>query len=153
VPTIYRVCKARYPVFDGTGASLEGGRWNSPGRPVIYASTCLAGSILEIIAHAGRRLRLPGSHHGARAIVPDDLPQESVDPDNLAGWAGDESVSARAYGDRWVAEGRTVLLFVPAVTAQPFGQHLLLNPRHPDFQRIETGAPQPVVWDARLFGG
>jgi RES domain-containing protein len=151
VPTVYRISKARYPVFDGTGASLEGGRWNAPGRVVVYASTCLAGSILEVIAHAGRLGRLPGAHHGARAHVPDDLPVEAVEPGDLVGWAEPDSATARASGDRWLSEARTAVLFVPAVTAQPFGYNVLLNPAHPDFARIEIEAPQAVVWDARLF--
>jgi RES domain-containing protein len=151
VPTVYRVCKVRHPVFDGTGARLEGGRWNSPGRPVIYASTSLAGSILAIIAHVGRQLHLPGAHHGARAFVPDDLPQETLEPSRLRNWADEDSVSAREYGDGWLAEARTAVLFVPAVTAQPFGQHVLLNPRHPHYRRITFEEPRPVIWDARLF--
>jgi RES domain-containing protein len=151
MPTAYRICKARYAVFDGTGAALEGGRWNSPGRSVIYASTCLAGSILEIIAHTGRRVRLPGSHHGARAIIPEEVPQETLEPGQLPGWADPESAAARAFGDRWLAEARTAVLFVPSVSAQPLGFNVLLNPVHPDYARIEIEAPQPVVWDARLF--
>jgi hypothetical protein len=27
-----------------------------------------------------------------------------------------------------------------------------LNPQHPDFKKIVAGSPEPVVWDARLFG-
>ncbi len=152
MPTIYRVCKARYPVFDGTGAARTGARWNSPGRPVVYASTCLAGSILEILAHAGRRLHLPGEHHGARAILPDDLPVERLESADLPGWAGDESAAARRYGDRWLAEARTAVLFAPSATAQPFGSNVLLNPEHAEFRRIVFEPPRPVVWDARLFG-
>ena len=30
----YRIGDARHPLFDGRGAMLEGGRWNSPGLPV-----------------------------------------------------------------------------------------------------------------------
>jgi hypothetical protein len=33
---IYRIADSRHPVWSGTGAMLVGGRFNSPGRPVIY---------------------------------------------------------------------------------------------------------------------
>jgi RES domain-containing protein len=32
----YRLADERYLIFDGGGAMLMGGRWNSPGRRVIY---------------------------------------------------------------------------------------------------------------------
>lgn len=49
----YRIADARYPIFDGTGDSLIGGRWNSPGRPPIYASLGYAGAMLELLVHGG----------------------------------------------------------------------------------------------------
>ncbi len=151
MPSVYRVVKARHPVFDGTGASLMGGRWNSAGHAVIYGSASLAGSLLEILTHAGRRQKLPGVHHCARAYIPDDLPMEIVSEPDLPQWDAEDSVAARSYGDRWLGETRTAVLSVPATTARPFGRHLLLNPSHPDFARIRIEAPVPITWDARLF--
>ncbi len=69
MPIVFRITKTRYPVFDGTGAYLAGGRWDSPGHSVIYSPTCLAGSLLEVLVHAGRRQQLPGPHHCARAVI------------------------------------------------------------------------------------
>jgi RES domain-containing protein len=148
---VYRVSKVRYPVFDGTGAALRGGRWNSPGRPVVYGSEALAGSLLEILVHAGRRLKIPGRHHCARAFVPEDVAVEVVAADRVRGWDDDPSSSAVAFGNRWYDEQRSAVLRVPAASARPFGTHLLLNPQHPDFARIRIEAPVPIDWDARLF--
>ncbi len=151
MPTVYRVAKATYPCFDGTGAYLAGGRWNSPGRPVVYASSCLAGCLLEILVHAGSLRRLPGAHHCARADVPDDLPVEVADEAGLPGWEAEDSRVARAYGDAWLAEARTAVLSVPSAAARPFGRNFLLNPAHPDYPRVHVEAPAPIAWDARLF--
>lgn len=148
---LYRVAKARYPVFDGTGASLEGGRWNSPGRPVIYAATCLAGSLLELLVHAGPREKLPGAHHCARARFPDDVEVQLLDEAVFPGWEAPDSAVARAAGDAWLSEARSVALSVPALTARPFGRHVLLNPLHREFARIEIEPAVPIVWDTRLF--
>jgi RES domain-containing protein len=146
-----RAAKVRYPVFDGEGARRAGGRWHSPGRPLIYASTCLAGALLEIVVQLGR-VGLPGSHHAAVADVSDEVAREVLTADALPGWeAMPDSPVARAYGDRWLAEVRTAVLIVPAATAQPLQQHILLNPLHPDFARIAFRPPEPIVWDVRLF--
>ncbi|HUE96043.1 MAG TPA: RES family NAD+ phosphorylase [Longimicrobiaceae bacterium] len=150
MPWAFRVCKARYHIFDGTGAALRGGRWNSPGRSVIYASTCLAGSVLEVIAHAGRMGRLPGKHHAGRALIPAELPVETVEPELLPGWAEPQSPVARAFGDRWLREARTVALYVPAVIAQPFAYNVLLNPAHSEYSRVEIEEPREVRWDPRV---
>ena len=32
---VYRLCRARFKALDGEGARLNGGRWNSPGRPIV----------------------------------------------------------------------------------------------------------------------
>jgi RES domain-containing protein len=43
------------------------------------------------------------------------------------------------------------VLVVPSVVARREG-NVLINPQHPDFSEIVAGTPEPVVWDARLFG-
>jgi RES domain-containing protein len=130
---VFRVRKARCPVFDGTGAFLEGGRWNSRGRLVVCACEAQPGSLLEILVHAGRTRKLPGAHHAAIALVPDDLLIESVDPARVPGW---DSPTAREFGDRWLQEQRTAVLRVPAAPVQPFGRTILLNPAHPEYARV-----------------
>lgn len=149
----FRATKTRYAVFDGEGARRAGGRWHSAGRPLIYASTCLAGALLDIVVHVGR-VRLPGPHHSAVAEIPETVAQETLSPDALPGWDQlPDAPAARGYGDRWLAEGRTAVLVVPAAAARPLQQHILLNPTHPDFARIILRPPAPVVWDVRLFAG
>lgn len=151
MPTLYRIAKTRHAVFDGTGAFLQGGRWNSPGRPVVYGSECLAGALLEILAHAGRRQKLPGPHHGARAFVSDEVELEVVDEAAVPGWEAEDSTVARAFGNGWLEEARTAVLSVPAATARPYGRHLLLNPEHADYARIRFEPPAPITWDVRFF--
>lgn len=147
----FRAAKARYSVFDGEGARLAGGRWNSPGRSVIYASSCLAGALLEIAVHLGR-VGLPGPHHAAMAEIPDDVAREIVDPGAIIGWdLMPDSPSARAFGDQWLHESRTAVLVVPAATARPLQQHILFNPAHPEYRRIVIQPPAPVGWGVRLF--
>ena len=151
MPTVFRLAKRRYPVYDGSGAALEGARWNSPGRVLIYASEHYATAILEKLVHAGRT-QLPGAHHAAAIDIPDDLPLEVFDPDAVSGWDAEESAAARGYGDQWHAAGRTAVLVVPSIPGQPVERNFVINPAHPDAARIRVGPAFDVVWDGRLFG-
>jgi RES domain-containing protein len=151
MPAAYRLTKARHPVFDGTGAALHGGRWNSPGRPVVYCADSFAGAILEILVHANRPLRLPGPHHAARIEIPDDVPVEVLDAASLPGWDAEDGGASRRFGDHWLDEARTAVLSVTAATAQPFGRNLVINPAHPRAGRLQVGPSVPVEWDPRLF--
>ena len=150
MPTVFRLAKRRYPVYDGSGAALEGARWNSPGRVLIYASEHYATTILEKLVHAGRT-QLPGAHHAAAIDIPDDLPLEVFDPDAVSGWDAEESAAARGYGDQWHAAGRTAVLVVPSIPGQPVERNFVINPAHPDAARIRVGPSFDVVWDGRFF--
>lgn len=145
-----RVCKRGHDVLDATGAARWGGRWNSPGRPVVYASTCAGGAILEILVHRGRT-RIPGTYHAAEILIPEDVPVERLDPAALPGWAEPESASARRFGDAWLRERRSLVMLVPSATGQPLQHNVLINPRHPDFGRVGVPRTVDLPWDARLF--
>lgn len=149
VQTGWRVAKKRHPPYDGAGAARHGGRWNSPGRPVIYAADSFAGALLEILAHVLRPRTLPGPHHAVRIDIPADLIEPLV-PDDLPGWDDPDSPGARRFGDAWLHERRTPVLAVPAVSCRPVGQLFVINPLHPAASRIGVSEPFDVPWDDRL---
>jgi len=147
----WRIADGRFDPFSAVGASLVGGRWNSPGLGVIYANRSYAGAMLECLAHAGIG-RVPRTHVAVEIAVAEAVAVERHDESSLpAGWGHADLRVARAFGDAWIRERRTAVLVVPSVVARREG-HVLINPRHPDFSGIVAGAPEPVVWDVRLFG-
>lgn len=146
----WRICKSRHDPWDATGALRYGGRWNSPGRGVVYAADSFAGSLLEILVHALRPRTLPGPHHALRLDVPDEL-VERLEPEALPEWHQPGSAAARDYGDRWLAEGRSAALLAPALPSRPVGRLVIINPAHADARRIVRGEPFSVPWDERLF--
>jgi len=147
---IVRIADSRHPVWDGTGALLVGGRFNSPGRAVIYGALTFAGAMLEVLVHA-RIGKVPRHHVFVAAQVPDDVTVERAGADVLpAAWDGPDLAIARAFGDRWIVEARSAVLLLPSVVARN-EWNAMVNPAHPDAARIVVGAPEPVVWDARLF--
>ena len=141
----FRIADRRHPVFDGTGAALYGGRWNSPGRPVIYASASHACAMLERLAQTGTG-RLPRN----QVVVVIDVPDE-VAIEHAAMERPPRQPESRRFGDRWLAERRSAVLTVPSAVAR-HDRNVLINPAHADFARIACGEPEPVQWDQRLFG-
>jgi len=146
----WRIADGRFDVFSPVGASLVGGRWNSPGLGVIYASRSYAGAMLECLAHAGIG-RVPKTHVAIEIAIAATVIVERQDEGGLpAGWDYADLRAARDFGDAWIRERRTAVLVVPSVVARREG-NVLLNPQHTDFTKIDSGRPEPVVWDARLF--
>lgn len=145
----YRIADGRYPMADGRGAMLEGGRWNSPGLPVIYASLTQSCAMLEILAHTNIG-KVPRHHKMITLEIPRKLKLETITAQDLAGWDHPNLQAGREYGDAWLSQSRTVALIVPSVIAH-HDNNILINPLHPDFKRIHVSKPEPVKWDGRLF--
>ena len=148
----FRLCKTCYlkTAFSGEGARLSGGRWNSPGLAVVYASSSLSLATLEVLVN------LEDSEAFARLFswIPLEIPGdcvERVDPYHLApGWLSDETnSSSQAVGDKWLRSMRTSVLEVPSVVT-PGEWNYLLNPAHPRFHEILVGEARRFQPDPRL---
>lgn len=146
----YRIADSRHAIYDGTGAMLHGGRWNSVGHRVIYASETYAGAMLEILVHAN--LAVPPKHHQAiRITIPKTIKIETLSSPELPGWDAEDVSAARAFGDRWMREARTPVLRVPSVVTEGREYNVLINPLHSQAPSIKPSDPEPVHWDMRLF--
>lgn len=148
---IFRIADARHPVWDGTGAALLGGRWNSPGRPVIYGAASFACAMLEVLVHANIG-RVPATQVCVTVTLPDDATIERHTATDLpTGWDDADDLSIpRRVGDLWCQEQRSVVLLVPSVVAR-LEFIAVFNPQHPQAGRIRLSPAQPVLWDQRLF--
>jgi RES domain-containing protein len=132
------------------GAALIGGRWNSPGKPVIYGSLSYACAMLEILAHANIG-RVPETHQYVIAEDPEGVSVEALEEDALPqGWDSENSASARAVGDQWLLEARSAVLIIPSVIAK-LDRNAIVNPLHPDAKKLIVSEPKKVIWDKRLF--
>lgn len=139
----------RDAAFSGEGARRYGGRWNSPGRPLVYASLHLSLAALEALAHADRR-RFQRDYLVYEVHVPHTSILELRDEDLPDDWrARPTSWSARAVGDAWLTQRASVALTVPSVLV-PQERSLLLDPTHPHFSEVRIGAPQRFRFDDRL---
>lgn len=146
--TAFRIADARHPIFDGAGAALIGGRWNSAGNPVIYAAASYAGAMLERLVHAGTG-RVPKNQKVVVVKIPTRVSVEEYTQSKLpSGWDDDDNVVSRKVGDRWLRHGRSAVLIMPSAVAK-YEKNLVINPKHADFKWIVTSRPEKVAWDLR----
>ena len=150
---IWRIVKARrtFSAFDGEGARRFGGRWNSPGTPMVYTSGALSLAALELFVHLDPQEE-PSDLIAIQALLPKSLPIESFEASVLpSNWRDlpppDE---LRELGDRWVREARTPVLSVPSVIV-PRERNFLLNPLHPAIRRIRVVDWEPFTLDSRIL--
>ena len=146
----YRIADARHSIFDGSGAALVGARWNSPGRPVIYAGASYAGAMLERLVHAGTG-RIPKNQKVVVISIPARVAREEWSIEKLPqGWDREDNIVSQQLGDAWLASQRCAVLIVPSAVAK-YEKNVVINPAHAHFRWIVTSKPEPVVWDVRLF--
>jgi RES domain-containing protein len=89
-------------------------------------------------------------HRFIKLEIPDDVSRDSVDEAQLpTDWSRRLSVT-RAWGDRWLREGRAAVLTVRSVLVPETYNHII-NPRHAHAARIKRLASFPYPLDARLL--
>jgi RES domain-containing protein len=146
----WRIARGCYAPLDGEGARLHGGRWNSAGRPVVYAAQSAALAVLEVLVWTDPE-DVPDDLRLFEIELPDDAPVERVDPAVLpAGWGEAGSPVCTEAGDRWLAAADSLALVVPSAVL-PEDSNLLINPRHPDAARVRVAESRPFAFDLRLL--
>jgi RES domain-containing protein len=151
---IWRICRERYAAeaFSGEGARRFGGRWNSRGIPMVYASTSLALAAIELFVHLEPN-QAPGDLVSIAAELPKGEPALQWNGAALpAKWWSDELAPMRDLGDGWIREKRSLAVLAPSVPIR-LEWNVLLNPTHPRIGEISIDAPQPFTFDARMFLG
>jgi len=151
MPEAWRIVKAKHAAtaFSGDGAAKTGGRWNSRGVPVVYASTTKSLAALETLVHLN--LPVPFKYVVIRLQFDDALVEKILLNRLPADWRVEPPPpSTRAIGDAWVRERRSAVLALPSVLV-PGELNYLLNPAHPAFKKISIGKPERFAFDPRLL--
>lgn len=136
--------------FDGEGARLTGGRWNSKGVPLVYLSSNLALAALELLVHIDYHRAL--STHCAIQVHFDEHLALHVKKEQLpVDWSSAAAIpETQALGDAWANSKASAVLAVPSVVI-PQEFNYLLNPKHPDAKEVSTSEPETFRYDARLL--
>jgi RES domain-containing protein len=137
----WRLCREAFADLRGEGARIYGGRWNSPGQPLVYAASTAALAVLEVRVH----LDLPPE------LLPDDYVLVTIDLNDLPVEEVVRTPAApQAFGDAWIRDQRTPILRVPSVIV-PESPNLLLNPAHPAGVGATIVGKRRFGFDRRLW--
>ncbi len=148
----FRLCKTRHAstAMFGEGARLAGGRWNSPGRAVVYSSASLSLATLEVLVNLEDREVFSKLFSWLRLEIPEELIEKTEISKLPADWCAPEAGSApRAFGNSWLKSMRSAVLAVPSVVT-PGEWNYLLNPAHLRFSEIWVSEACPFLPDPRL---
>ncbi|NRB25352.1 RES family NAD+ phosphorylase [Shewanella sp.] len=151
--TAYRIMKKKWAgnAFDGEGARLYGGRWNSRGQSCVYLAGSESLAILEILVHLDNAKQI--NHYALFAVELDEKDIMLLDHDSLPhNWQEDPAPADTAdLGDEWLNSQSSLALCVPSsiVTRE---RNFLLNVDHPAFDSMmNTKVELEFSMDTRLF--
>ena len=150
---VWRICRMPYVdiALDGIGGMYTSGRWHNKGHPIVYTATSAALAALEVLVHVDP-LTAPTDLRLLAIELPDDLSIEVLEPIMLPeGWRSVPAPAAlQTLGSSWLTSGRTAALNVPSAVIK-VERNVLLNPRHPEMQRVCIHSDEAFSFDIRLL--
>ena len=151
----WRIAKKKYAssAFDGEGSKRRGGRWTPKGFPAVYTAQTESLAALEQfvqLGDEGQNIKFVCF----KVAIPEEVRIEEIDIASLpANWKDTPAPdSLKAYGAGWLARGESPVLKVPSALISSECNYIL-NPLHPDFQKIIIGSPEEFCYDPRMWKG
>ena len=138
---VWRIAKSEHAasvedMLSGEGAARYGGRWNPKGVRAVYCSENSSLAALEILANLARPSTFPSYR-----ILDLDVPDGSIAA--VPGTIGDpRQAGAESF--------RTRLAIIAPSFVNPLERNVVINPDHPDFDKVLPGTIRPFVFDGRL---
>ena len=145
---VYRITTEKWAnQLRGSGYAA---RWNSKGSFVIYTASTRALACLENLVHRSGE----GLNKVFKVVeinIPGSLTITSVTQNQLnKDWTVRENYrQTRNIGDMWLKEKKSPILKVPSAII-PEEINYLINPEHPDFQKISIKRISGFLFDNRL---
>ena len=145
---IYRITVSQYA--DKLVASGRAARWNPNDVKMIYTASSRSLACLENVVHRSR-FGLNQLFNVMAIDCPDAINIKTVSWNILpANWTSfDRMYITQKIGDEWIREQESVIMKVPSsIIEEEF--NYLLNPEHPDFEKIKLVKTAPFVFDQRI---
>ena len=138
---VWRIAKSEHAgsvedMLSGEGAAKYGGRWNPKGVPAVYCSENSSLAALEILANLVRLSTFPRYR-----ILDLDV------PDGLITAVSSATGDTRQAGAEVL---RTHLALMAPSFVNPLERNVVINPTHPDFDKVLPGTIRPFVFERRL---
>lgn len=149
---VFRLSRARYAhTLSGVGAALKGARWNSPGIEMIYTAGNRSLAMAEVLVHLSLAT-MSNDFKMTTIVMPEDIALQKLNNSQLPEcWnTFPYSNESQVLGDQFILENRYCVLQVPSCVTKG-DYNFLINPRHPDFQRVSIFEVVPFPLDNRIF--
>lgn len=139
----------RSTAFTGIGGLYAASRWNHLGVVMFYTATSRALAALEFFVNLE-----PNEAPDDLLIAEASVPIEFIESLDLAllppTWRQLNDEACRDLGSNWAASNRSLALQVPSAVVED-EWNVLLNPKHPEFGKVQIAAPKPFHYDERMF--
>jgi RES domain-containing protein len=146
---VFRLIKEKHQdgAFSGRGSAEYPGRWNKEGEHIVYCSASLSLAALEILCHAGRRVKTL-SYCYFQVTVPDDWTIDSPNqlPDDWNSYPTPNQT--QEIGSKWYQESDSNILEVPSVHSPVENNYLI---RANALSTNEYGDSYKYRFDPRLY--
>lgn len=149
---VYRLVRKKYGfALSGEGAKLAGGRWNSIDFSLIYTSDSRSLCTAEVAVSLPMGI-FPNDFEMLSIEIPVDIPILEINIRNLLeGWRKFPYLEKTLQlGDQFILENEFLVMKVPSAVI-PGDFNYLINPRHPDFEKIKNIKTEPYEFDERFF--
>lgn len=151
---VFRIERQKYlhSTLSGMGAALSKGfRWNSENTRLVYTSQSRALAYLEVSVHLDVNTDLPNDRVVVELEIPDDINALEVRVEDLPfGWDSKPPIFlSQIIGDDFVRSLEAAVLKVPS-SIVPEEFNYLINPLHPEAERIKVIGNSPLRFDRRL---
>jgi RES domain-containing protein len=147
---VYRISNAAFSDdISGTGAKINGARWNSKGVPVLYTAQFISLAVLEMLVNTNFK------DYGIALDLmyinfPDAQTITNIDLKHLKTNWRDDFEYTRYMGDEFFKQKESLILKVPSSVIQE-EHNYLVNPLHADFKKIKLLKTKSFWPDERLF--
>lgn len=148
--TTYRLSIAQYKDdISGTGAKLFGGRWNTPGIPVLYTTENISLAVLEILVRTDISL-IPLHYYLLKIEVPENMGVTSINKAKLKKeWKADVGYS-QWIGNEFVKSGKSLILKIPSAIVDE-EHNFIINTEHAEFKKVKITSSKKFSFDKRLY--
>lgn len=147
---LYRITNSLYKDdISGTGAKLNGARWNKTGYPLLYTSEHISLCVLEMLVN----ITLEESqlkYYLLHIDLPGDVPVTTISGKKLKKNWQDDTGYTQFMGTGFVQNNDSLILKVPSAVITE-EHNFLINPLHKNFAKVKIAKAVPFKFDKRLF--
>ncbi len=147
---VYRLAKSVFKHdISGTGAKINGSRWNNKGMPMLFTAEHISLATLEMLVHINF-VEIPDALYLLYISLPETSTANEIKISSLkSSWRNDEAYSA-FIGDEFLLQNKALYLKVPSAAVFEENNYII-NPKHPDFSKVKIIKSVAFEFDKRFF--